>query len=120
MRRKRPGSLEGYWFRETQPFLCRECRRICHRFRRRARQRPASTRPVRARRQVLDGKPSIASQATPLRERRLSDATACAGLMPAAGLTLRPRSHRYQPATSFRYASRCPILRCAASSPKIG
>src|SRR5262249_3525602 len=25
MRSKRPGSLEGYWFRETPPFLCREC-----------------------------------------------------------------------------------------------
>ena len=31
MRSKRPGSLEGYWFRETPPFLCRECRRICDR-----------------------------------------------------------------------------------------
>src|SRR5262249_4586314 len=47
MRSKRQGSLEGYWFRETPPFLCREC--LCNRFRRRARQRPASTRPVRAR-----------------------------------------------------------------------
>src|SRR5262245_20352904 len=50
MRSKRPGSLEGYWFRETPPFLCREC--PCNRFRRRARQRPASTRPVRARPQA--------------------------------------------------------------------
>src|SRR5262249_32871888 len=50
MRSKRPGSLEGYWFRETPPFLCREC--LCNRFRRRARQRPASTRPVRARPQA--------------------------------------------------------------------
>ena len=37
-------------------------------------------------RKLLDGKPS--------RERRLPNATACAGLMPASGLTLRPRSHR--------------------------
>src|SRR5262249_24019300 len=44
MRSKRPGSLEGYWFRETPPLLCKEC--LCNRFRRRARQRPASARPA--------------------------------------------------------------------------
>jgi len=63
---KRPGSLEGYWFRETQPFLCRECRRICNRFRRQARQRSASTFPMRARpqaprRQTFDSEPFNAS-----------------------------------------------------------
>src|SRR5262249_59576150 len=44
MRSKRPGSLEGCWFRETPPLLCKEC--LCNRFRRRARQRPASARPA--------------------------------------------------------------------------
>src|SRR5262249_34468415 len=90
MRSKRPGSLEGYWFRETPPSLRRECRRICDCF------RGAATTCIHAPSARTAASSSTANlrwrcHSTPLRERRLPDATAGAGLMPASGLTLRPR-----------------------------
>src|SRR5215467_3249524 len=53
VRSKRPGSLEGYWFRETPPSLRRECLQDLRSL-------------------------SASGHSTPLRERRLPNATACA------------------------------------------